>query len=186
MTYATALALAALATTALACSPAPDQSQPMRTETQGAPQGGGIASVKDDGAPKDVVKIAAGSKDHTTLVAAVKAANLLDVLAGPGPYTVFAPTDAAFAALPAGTVESLLEPANVSRLKAILYHHTITSSYDIAEFEDGQELPMLDGARLRITKQGGDTYIDGKKIVASVKASNGMVHVIDGVMVPAN
>jgi uncharacterized surface protein with fasciclin (FAS1) repeats len=164
-----------------ACSPA-DQSG---TNTAGVPPGAGQSAVKDDESQPDVVKVAVGSPDHTTLVAALQAADLVNSLANVGPFTVFAPTNAAFDKLPAGTVESLLKPENKSQLVGILHHHVTTSALDIESFNDGQELGLVAGGAEMITKKDGATFIGGAKIIGSVRASNGWVHVIDAVLVPA-
>ncbi len=142
------------------------------------------ATVQDDVSQPDVVKVAVGSKDHTTLVAALKAADLVNALANAGPFTVFAPTNAAFDKLPAGTVNDLLKPENKSKLKGILHHHVTTSALDLDYFQDGQSLGMVDGGRETITKKDGAFFIGGAKVIASVRASNGWVHVIDAVLVP--
>lgn len=170
------MALAALA----ACSPAED-----RPAAASTPAGGGQASVKDDVSQPDVVKVAVGSPDHTTLVAALKAADLVNSLSNAGPFTVFAPTNAAFDKLPAGTVEELLKPENLSKLKGILQHHVTTSALELDYFEDGQSVGMVDGNREVFTRKGNDAFLGGAKIIASVRASNGWVHVIDAVLVPA-
>ena len=149
-----------------------------------SPAGGGQASVKDDESQPDVVKVAVGSPDHTTLVAAIKAAGLVDALSNAGPFTVFAPTNAAFGKLPAGTVETLLRPENLSRLKSILQHHVTTSALDLDYFEDGQSVGMVDGTRETFTRKGNDAFLGGAKIIGSVRASNGWVHVVDGVLIP--
>lgn len=144
----------------------------------------GQANVQDDESVKDIVKIAVGSKDHTTLVAALQAADLVNSLANAGPFTVFAPTNAAFDKLPKGTVDDLLKPANKEKLRLILQHHVTTSALDVDQFSDGQVLGMADGTNASITKKGDETFINGAKIVGSVRGSNGMVHVIDGVITP--
>jgi len=145
---------------------------------------GGQASVQDDESAKDVVKIAVGSKDHTTLVAALQAADLVNALANAGPFTVFAPVNAAFDKLPKGTVDDLLKPENKEKLRLILQHHVTTSALDVDQFSDGQVVSMADGASVTIHKKGADTFINDAKIIASVRASNGMVHVVDGVILP--
>ncbi|MBM4192993.1 MAG: fasciclin domain-containing protein [Gemmatimonadetes bacterium] len=150
----------------------------------GAPAAGGAASVKDDVSNPDIVKIAVGSKDHTTLVAALKAAGLVDVMSSSGPYTVFAPTNAAFEKLPAGTVEGLLKPDQKAKLSGILQHHVMTSALDLGVFENGQVVGMVDGGRATISRKDGATYIDDAKVIASVRASNGWVHVVDAVVLP--
>lgn len=145
---------------------------------------GSQATVQDDFSDPDVVKVAVGSKDHTTLVAALQAADLVNSLSNAGPFTVFAPTNGAFDALPAGTVDDLLKPANKSRLSNILKHHVTTSALSTDFFQDGQGLGMVDGTREVISIRNGDTYIGDAKIIASVRATNGWVHVIDGVLLP--
>jgi uncharacterized surface protein with fasciclin (FAS1) repeats len=162
------------------CSPAGDSTN----SRAAAPAGGGQASVKDDVSQPDVVKVAAGSKDHTTLVAAIQAAGLVDALSNAGPFTVFAPTNAAFDKLPAGTVENLLKPENLSQLKVILQHHVTTSALDLDFFEDGQLVGMVDGTRETFTRKGNEAFLGSAKIVGSVRASNGWVHVVDVVLVP--
>ncbi|MBM4125443.1 MAG: fasciclin domain-containing protein [Nitrospira sp.] len=162
-----------------ACAGGADQAA-----TSDAASAGGQASVQDDESAKDVVKVAVGSKDHTTLVAALQAADLVNSLANAGPFTVFAPTNAAFDKLPKGTVEDLLKPANKEKLRLILQHHVTTSALDLDQFVDGQVVSMADGASATITKKGADTFINDAKVIASVRASNGMVHVVDGVILP--
>ncbi|MBK8247215.1 MAG: fasciclin domain-containing protein [Gemmatimonadetes bacterium] len=163
----------------VACQPA---------EQQGAAAGAdpsqltGQSGVKDSESQPDVVKIAVGSKDHTTLVAAVQAAKLVDALSNAGPFTVFAPTNAAFDKLPKGTVEDLLKPENEDKLRNILHHHVTVSAFELAQLTDGLVLGMADGGQATISKKGEDTYIDDAKILASVRGSNGMVHVIDAVV----
>jgi uncharacterized surface protein with fasciclin (FAS1) repeats len=132
----------------------------------------------------NIVSIAVGSKDHTTLVAALKAADYVTSVANPGPLTVFAPTDAAFAKLPAGTVETLVKPENVDKLRDILKYHVTTSSYMPDKLTDGMDLGMANGGHATITLKDGKLMINGATIVASVRASNGVVHVIDGVLTP--
>jgi uncharacterized surface protein with fasciclin (FAS1) repeats len=134
--------------------------------------------------PNNIVSIAAGSKDHTTLVAALKAANYVTAVANPGPLTVFAPTNAAFDKLPAGTVEGLLKPEKIDDLKNILKYHVTTSSWDVASLKDGMEMGMSNGGKATIHIVDGKVMINDATIVASIKASNGMVHVIDTVLLP--
>jgi uncharacterized surface protein with fasciclin (FAS1) repeats len=149
-----------------------------------APPTAGQSGVQDNESQKDVVKVAVGSPDHTTLVKAVQAAELVDALSNAGPFTVFAPTNAAFGKLPAGTVEDLLKPENKAKLQDILQHHVMTSALDVNFFNDGQTFGMVDGTSVTMHKKGNDTYVDDAKIVASVRASNGIVHVIDSVVLP--
>lgn len=171
---------ALLAALLVACTPADTSNA--STDSAAAPQD--QASVQDTVSQPDVVKVAAGSKDHTTLVAALQAADLVNSLANAGPFTVFAPTNAAFDKLPAGTVNDLLKPANKSKLKEILYHHVTTSALDADFFQDGQSLGMVSGGAETIRKKDGAFYIGDAKVIASVRASNGWVHVIDAVLLP--
>lgn len=152
--------------------------------TEEATVAAGQSAVQDDESQKDVVKIAVGSKDHTTLVAAVKAGELVDVLSNAGPFTVFAPTNAAFDKLPKGTVEELLKPEKKGDLQDILQYHVTVSTYQVENLRDGQTLGMVNGSNATITVKDGKASINGANIVASVKASNGIVHVIDGVLLP--
>ncbi len=176
--------LLAAVTAVVSCSTPGERPEPA-SAGPAAGGGAGQAAVKDDVSQPDVVKVAVGSPDHTTLVAALQAAGLVDALANAGPFTVFAPTNAAFDKLPAGTVEELLKPENLSRLKKILQHHVMTSALELDFFEDGQSVGMVDGNREVFTRKGTDAFLGGAKIIASVRASNGWVHVVDAVLVPA-
>lgn len=168
----------------VACSSAEKPAASAATPDAAAPAVG-QSNVQDKESMPDVVKVAVGSKDHTTLVAALQAANLVNALSNAGPFTVFAPTNAGFDKLPAGTVETLVKPENKAQLTTILYHHVTTSALELDALTDGQALGMVDGTTETITKKGADTYIGGAKVIASVRASNGWVHVIDAVLVPA-
>jgi uncharacterized surface protein with fasciclin (FAS1) repeats len=143
-----------------------------------------LATVADPSSPATIAGIAAGSKDHTTLVAALKAADLVGSLATPGPLTVFAPVNAAFDKLPAGTVDDLLKPENLVKLRTILRHHVALSTYKLSDFTDGLQIPMLDGGPVTVKRSGDEVTIDGAKIVGTVPASNGVVFVVDGVLLP--
>ncbi|EHQ07443.1 fasciclin domain-containing protein [Leptonema illini] len=143
---------------------------------------GGMASVQDKNSQPNVLQIAVGSKDHTTLVTAVKAAGLADSLANPGPFTVFAPTDAAFEKLPPGTVEGLLKKK--AELKDILEYHVYVGGVQADYFTDGMVLNQANGKDVTIRLKDGKATVNGANIVASVKASNGVIHIIDGVLLP--
>jgi len=149
-----------------------------------AAQQGGQASVEDDLSARNIVQIAAASEDHTTLVVAIQAAGMADVLANPGPLTVFAPNNAAFDKLPEGTVEDLLKPENKKTLMRIITHHATPGTYDIGDLKDGSVLGQATGINVTIEVKEGDYYVDGAKILGSVDASNGVVHVIDAVLLP--
>lgn len=145
---------------------------------------GGQSTVLDDQSQKNVVGVAVGSVDHSTLVAAVQAAELVDALSNAGPFTVFAPTNAAFEALPAGTVEGLLKPEKKGELQTILQYHVFVGVLKTEQLRDGQSLGMVDGGNVKVAITDGRMTVNGANIVASVSASNGIVHVIDKVMLP--
>jgi uncharacterized surface protein with fasciclin (FAS1) repeats len=145
----------------------------------------GQSGVQDDVSQKTVVQIAIGSKDHSTLVAAVKAAELVDVLSNTGPFTVFAPINAAFDKLPAGTVEGLLKPEKKDALTDILQYHVSVGVYKPESFQDGQVIGQVNGSNITVNVKDGKVTINGgATIVASIPASNGIIHVIDGVLLP--
>ncbi len=136
-------------------------------------------------APKDIVDVAIGSPDHTTLVAAVTAAGLVETLKGAGPFTVFAPTNAAFAALPAGTVDGLLKPESKDALIKILTYHVVAGAVKAADLKDGQKVKTLQGEELTVAIKDGKVTINGASVTAAdLAGSNGVVHVIDAVLMP--
>jgi uncharacterized surface protein with fasciclin (FAS1) repeats len=152
---------------------------------QGATQATGQSSVKDDVSQKNIVQVAISSKDHTTLVKAVQAAGLVDVLSNTGPFTVFAPTNAAFDKLPAGTVEGLLKADKKDDLTDILQYHVTVGVYNADQLQDGQILGQVNGGNIKISKKDGKIMINGTAtVVASIPTSNGIIHVIDGVLLP--
>lgn len=159
----------------------------------------GAGSVMAQDMPATVVDIAAGSPDHTTLVQAVTAAGLAETLQGDGPFTVFAPTNAAFAALPAGALDDLLKPENKDQLVAVLGCHVVEAkamAADVAKMiADGNgtaEITTLGNCRLTATEMDGKVMIGGASgtpatvTAADLEAGNGVVHVIDGVLMPAS
>ncbi|MEW5853526.1 MAG: fasciclin domain-containing protein [Myxococcota bacterium] len=133
-----------------------------------------------------VLDIAVSSPDHTTLVAAVKASELVYTLGSPGGiYTVFAPTNGAFEKLPPGTVEGLLKPEKKGELKKILQHHATVPALQLKDFRDGQTLGMADGTRVTVAVgPDGKVKVNGANILATVSGSNGVVHVVDAVLLP--
>jgi uncharacterized surface protein with fasciclin (FAS1) repeats len=146
---------------------------------------GGQASVKDDESAKDVVKIAAGSKDHTTLVAAIKQAELVNSLSNAGPFTVFAPTNAAFDKLPKETLNNLMKNENKGQLQDILQYHVYVGTLKTEMMEDGQTLNQVNGGNITITKKDGKVVVNNSAtVIASIPASNGIIHVIDAVLLP--
>lgn len=136
-------------------------------------------------AAKDIVDVAIGSTDHTTLVAAVTAAGLVETLKGAGPFTVFAPTNAAFAALPTGTVEGLLKPESKDALTNILTYHVVAGAVKASDLIDGQKVKTLQGEELTVSIKDGKVTINGANVTAAdLTGSNGVVHVIDAVLMP--
>lgn len=147
--------------------------------------GAGQSAVQDAASNPNVVQVAVGSKDHTTLVTAVKTAELVDVLSNAGPFTVFAPTNAAFDKLPAGTVADLLTPEKKDALTDILQYHVYVGVIEAEALTDGRVLGEVNGGNITITIVDGKPVINGKAhILASIKASNGVIHVIDEVLLP--
>jgi len=145
----------------------------------------GQSQVADADSQNDVVKVAVGSPDHTTLVAAVKAAGLVDELSNTGPFTVFAPSNAAFDKLPAGTVEGLLKKEKLPDLQNILQYHVYVGVIKTDLMQDGMSLGQVNGDNISITMKDGKYIVNGTAtILASVPASNGIVHVIDAVLLP--
>lgn len=146
----------------------------------------GQASVVDEESDRNILQVAIGSADHSTLVAAVQAAGIEHVLVNAGPLTVFAPVNTAFEDLPPGTVEDLLKPENKGSLAAVLTKHAAPGSFDIPylrkEAERGRQLYMADGSYLDITMDGEDVYVAGAKVIASIQTSNGIVNVVDKVI----
>lgn len=156
-----------------------------------------VVSVASLAQTKDVVDIAIGSADHTTLVTAVKAADLVATLKGKGPFTVFAPTNAAFGKLPAGTVETLLKPENKAQLAKILTYHVVSGNLDasavmaaikagngkavVATVSGGKLTASVESGKVKLVDESGNSAFVA---VADLKGSNGVVHVIDGVLLP--
>ena len=160
-----------------------------------------VHPIEVGGAPmypnKNIIENAVNSKDHTTLVAAVQAASLVDTLSGAGPFTVFAPTNAAFAALPEGTVETLLKPENKAALTQVLTYHVVAGKHSAEEIvakikADGGKavLTTVEGGTLTATLAGDKVMLTDEKggtahvTIADVDQSNGVIHVIDGVLLP--
>jgi uncharacterized surface protein with fasciclin (FAS1) repeats len=135
--------------------------------------------------PRTIVEIAAGNGDFSTLVAALKAAGLVDVLSGEGPFTVFAPTNEAFAALPEGTVESLLKPENKDQLVAVLTYHVVPGAVYAEDVVKLDSATTVQGSDIAVATAAGKVSIDNAHVVAAdIKASNGVIHVIDAVILP--
>jgi uncharacterized surface protein with fasciclin (FAS1) repeats len=134
---------------------------------------------------KNIVENALGSSDHTTLVAAVKQAGLVETLSGTGPFTVFAPTNAAFAVIPKATLDGLMKPEMKADLTKILTYHVVPGAVKAADLKDGMELTTVQGGKLMVSIKDGVVMINGAKVtIADVVSSNGVTHVIDAVLMP--
>ena len=159
-------------------------------ETEVPASNKGQAYIADESETPNALRIALESPDHTTLVAAVEAAEVQNALVNVGPLTVFAPTNEAFDKLPEGTVEDLVKPENKSKLAYILTNHVAPSNYPVdmlkKNVKKGRTLYMASGENVEVTQEGDDLYVGGAKILGTVKASNGWVHVVDNVILPKN
>jgi uncharacterized surface protein with fasciclin (FAS1) repeats len=184
-----AAAFSALTLTAAVIAPVQAQDKMMKKSEMS-----GEKTVMVGGAPmyrtKNIVENAVNSKDHTTLVAAVKAAGLVDTLSSKGPFTVFAPTNAAFSKLPAGTVDTLVKPENKAMLTKILTYHVVPGKMDASDLTDGKKLKTVEGEELTIKNVGGKVTLTDAKggvssvTIADVNQSNGVIHVVDTVLMP--
>ena len=169
----------------LSCNSGSDKTTDASTTTEANATAGGQENVKDDVSQKDVVKIAMSSPDHTTLVAALKQAGLVSSLSNAGPFTVFAPTNEAFNKLPKGTVEGLMKNDKKDDLINILQYHVFVSALQPDYFKDGQTLNMVNGDNLKVSVNNGKVTLNGNAhILSAIPASNGMIYVIDEVLLP--
>jgi uncharacterized surface protein with fasciclin (FAS1) repeats len=155
------------------------------TSSSGVTPGPGQSAVVDDVSNPNVVQVAVGSPDHTTLVAALQAADYVNALSNVGPFTVFAPTNTAFDALPAGTLDDLVKPENQRKLRDILEYHVLLGVYKTDGFVNGRNLGTADGRSVTVAvAEDGAVSINGAKIIGTVAASNGIIHVVDQVLLP--
>ena len=184
-------AFCALALTATVLAPASaEDKKMMKSELSGEKtvMVGGAAMFPS----KNIVENAVNSKDHTTLVAAVKAAGLVDTLQSKGPFTVFAPTNAAFGKLPAGTVDTLVKPENKATLTKILTYHVVSGKLEAASLTEGKKLKTVEGEELTVKLKDGKVWIVDAKggtsmvTISNVNQSNGVIHVVDTVLMPAS
>jgi uncharacterized surface protein with fasciclin (FAS1) repeats len=169
-----------------ACNQPDASSQPTATSPDSTTQvAGGQEKVQDNESEKDVVKVAVSSKDHTTLVAALKQADLVTALSNAGPFTVFAPTNEAFAKLPAGTVDDLMKDAKKEDLRNVLQYHVTLGVLKPESLKDGQVLGMVNGDNVTVQlKDGKITLNSSVHVMTSIPASNGIIYVVDGVLLP--
>src|SRR2546421_9730390 len=185
-----AAAFGALALAAAVIAPVSAQDKMMKSELSGEKtvMVGGAAMFPS----KNIIQNAVNSKDHTTLVAAVKAAGLVETLEGKGPFTVFAPTNAAFGKLPAGTVDTLVKPENKATLTKILTYHVVPGKLAASDLKDGMTLKTAEGEQLTVKHDGSKVWIidatGGQSMVtiSNVNQSNGVIHVVDTVLLPAS
>lgn len=177
--------LACSVVVAIAACNSAENGQSAASDTELTTPETGQSGVQDDVSNPNIVQVAAKSNDHTTLVAAVKAAGLVDALSNAGPFTVFAPTNTAFDELPEGTVEGLLKPEKKDDLSNILEYHTYVGSLGVALLSNGMVFEQVNGKKIKITKQGDKIFVNGDaEIVASIPTSNGIIHVINKVLLP--
>lgn len=167
-----------------------EKKQDATPKTESAPQGKGQSAVElSEGEDPNVLQVAASLDDFTTLVAAVQAAGVEDALANAGPLTVFAPVNVAFDKLPEGTVETLLKPENKSKLAFILTNHVAPANYPLKqlkkEAKKGRKLYMASGKYLTVESTEDGVFVGGVKILKTVQVSNGWIHVIDTILLPA-
>jgi len=176
-----ALAAVAMLT---ACSNSQSETSTGNSDALTAQNNAGQSAVVDEVSNPNIVQVAAKNADFSTLVTAVKAAGLVDALSNAGPFTVFAPTNAAFEKLPKGTVEDLLKPDKKDDLSNILGYHTYVGVLDGVLLQDGANYDMVFGGKVKITQKDGKNYVNGSEIVGTVKTSNGVIHVINDVLLP--
>lgn len=157
-------------------------SQDVRNTETGALAG--QSAVQDDESQKNIVQTAIGSADHKTLVAALKTAEYVDALSNAGPFTVFAPTDEAFAKLPEGTLDELLKPENKLKLQDILEYHVYVGVIRESMIQKSMTLNQVNGKNVTLLKNGNNLQANGANIVATVETSNGIIYVIDTVLLP--
>ncbi|MDE3237194.1 MAG: fasciclin domain-containing protein [Bacteroidota bacterium] len=169
----------------ISCQSGTDNASNATNDNTTAANAGGQEKVNDNDSQKDVVKIAMGSKDHTTLVAALKQADLITSLSNAGPFTVFAPINAAFDKLPAGTLQNLMKDDKKADLQNILQYHVAVSVLKADGFTDGQVIGMVNGDNITVSVKNGKIMLNNSAtIITSIPASNGIIHVIDGLLLP--
>ncbi|MAY84795.1 MAG: fasciclin [Flavobacteriales bacterium] len=170
--------------TAVSCTSTSQNSQDNSSEELQMDKTEGQAFVEDDVSNPNILQVASKSEDHSTLVAAVQAADLENALVNAGPLMVFAPVNAAFDALPDGTVESLLKEENKDQLANILKYHVTPGKYSKDFLKKFKKLGQANDQSVEVKVEGDDVYVGGAKIIASVEASNGIIHVVDKVIIP--
>ena len=176
--------IAALAFVFSACNSNTESASASETK-DAAVKSVGQEAVQDDVSQKDIVKIAVSSKDHTTLVAALKQVGYVDDLSNAGPFTVFAPTNDAFNKLPAGTVDDLMKDNKKADLQNILEYHVAVGVYKTENMRDGQKINMVNLGDITLSVKDGKVIVNGTaNIITSIPAANGIIHVVDAVLLP--
>lgn len=190
MKYIKYLAIITLAFTFAACGSEESSDNEMMNEDQEMQTDAPGDTMSDSGSmagAETIVSIASENPDLSTLVKAVQAAGQTEMLGSEGPYTVFAPTNEAFSALPEGTLEGLLKPESKQKLGNILAFHVVEGATMSADLQDGQMIETVQGGQLEVTKEGGKVMINGAEVTQpDVEASNGVVHIVDSVLMPSN
>lgn len=182
----TIVMVTAISMVLISCGNTEEKSSNTSQNTTASASTTGQAGVVDDESKAHILRIAKESPDHTILAKAIEAAGIQNVLVNPGPLTVFAPTDEAFKALPEGTLDNLMKPENKSKLAKILTSHASPASLDQDRLATGMNVYLATGQYVQSEKKDDNVYINGAKILGTVDASNGYVHVVDKVFLVAN
>jgi uncharacterized surface protein with fasciclin (FAS1) repeats len=178
------IAVALLMNVFFSCNSGDDKTESVAQPENNSSTPRGQESVSDDESQKDVVKIAVGSKDHSTLVAALKQADYVTELSNAGPFTVFAPTNEAFDKLPKGTVDDLMKAENKDKLRNILEYHVAVGGYKQENLQDGQTINQANLQNITIHMKDGKMMVNNSNVLATIPASNGIIYVIDEVLLP--
>ncbi|NJN41649.1 MAG: fasciclin domain-containing protein [Flammeovirgaceae bacterium] len=179
--FKTMIMILSLAAIAFACGTG---SQTETATAEASPVGGGQSTVEDNVSQPNIVQAAVGSADHTTLVAALQAAEYVDALANAGPFTVFAPTNDAFGKLPEGTVETLVKPENQATLRNILEYHVYIGVIGESLYRNNTNWGQANGDKIVLKVDGDKKMVNDANVIATVPTSNGIIYVIDGVLLP--
>ena len=183
-TISRSLMAAALLSLAFGCATTPQEQAETSTSTTDEQVAAGQSAVQDDESQKNIVQTAVASPDHKTLVAALKAAEYVDALSNAGPFTVFAPNDAAFGKLPEGTVDDLVKPENKDKLRNILEYHVYVGVIRETMLQDGMTLNQVNGKNVKIGKEGEKITVNGAQVLGTAQTSNGIIYILDTVLLP--
>jgi uncharacterized surface protein with fasciclin (FAS1) repeats len=187
MKYIPNIFAALILVSAVSCNDASGTSQQQTVVVDSARVAGGQENVRDNDSEKDIVKVAVSSKDHTTLVTALQKADLVTALSNAGPFTVFAPTNEAFAKLPAGTVDELMKDSKKEDLRNILQYHVTLGVLKPESITEGQKLGMVNGDDVVVSVKNGKIILNNSvHVLTSIPASNGIIYVVDGILLPVS